>query len=602
MKSYLSLIPISAKVHRRQHRMTIMCIVFAVFLVTSVFSMAEMAVQMEYRRLADKNGVTLSQLLTSGMGQSLFLIAGILFVLILVAGVFMISSSINSNVVGRLKFFGMMRCIGMSKQQIIRFVRLEALNWCKLAIPIGVLLGVIATWILCAILRFLIGEEFATIPQLGISLVGIMSGGVMGIVTVLLAARIPAKRAAKVSPIMAVSGNAKETQLERRAVRPFFLKIETALGIHHALSAKKNLILMTGSFALSIILFLSFSAMIDFISYLLPQSAATPDLTITSGDGANSINHELLDAVRQMEGVKQVYGRQSQFDVEITFDKDSMNEVKADLISFDAFDLEGLAKDGMIKKGSHLAKVHGDSRYVLATWDNESQLQIGDQLKIGDEVLAIAGLLTCDPFSGDGLTHGRVTLIMSDSTFTRLTKVEDFSLVMVQLKRGATDQSVDEIRQLVKAPYIFNDQRDQRTTGTYLAFVCCVYGFLGIIALIAVLNIINSVSMSVSSRFKQYGAMRAVGMDHRQMSKMITAEALTYAVFGCLVGCVIGMAIHRMVYAILIESHFLYVSWHLPITPLMIILLFVFISVMIAVYLPIQRIKQSSVIDTLHEL
>ena len=59
---------------------------------------------------------------------------------------------------------------------------------------------------------------------------------------------------------------------------------------------------------------------------------------------------------------------------------------------------------------------------------------------------------------------------------------------------------------------------------------------------------------------------------------------------------------HRMVNAILIESHFLYVSWHLPITPLMIILLFVFISVMIAVYLPIQRIKQSSVIDILHEL
>ena len=31
MKSYLSLIPISAKVHRRQNRMTLLCIVFAVF-------------------------------------------------------------------------------------------------------------------------------------------------------------------------------------------------------------------------------------------------------------------------------------------------------------------------------------------------------------------------------------------------------------------------------------------------------------------------------------------------------------------------------------------------------------------------------------------
>ena len=38
MKSYLSLIPISAKVHRRQNRMTLLCIVFAVFMVTAVSS------------------------------------------------------------------------------------------------------------------------------------------------------------------------------------------------------------------------------------------------------------------------------------------------------------------------------------------------------------------------------------------------------------------------------------------------------------------------------------------------------------------------------------------------------------------------------------
>ena len=42
----------------------------------------------------------------------------------------------NSTVAQRTKFFGMMRCIGASKKQIIHFVRLEALNWCKTAIPI----------------------------------------------------------------------------------------------------------------------------------------------------------------------------------------------------------------------------------------------------------------------------------------------------------------------------------------------------------------------------------------------------------------------------------------------------------------------------------
>lgn len=56
MKSYLSLIPISARVHRRQNRMTLLCIIFAVFMVTAVFSMAEMGAKMEQVRLMEKHG------------------------------------------------------------------------------------------------------------------------------------------------------------------------------------------------------------------------------------------------------------------------------------------------------------------------------------------------------------------------------------------------------------------------------------------------------------------------------------------------------------------------------------------------------------------
>ena len=56
MKSYLSLIPISAKVHRRQNRMTILCIIFAVFLVTAVFSITDICARMERQRLLAKHG------------------------------------------------------------------------------------------------------------------------------------------------------------------------------------------------------------------------------------------------------------------------------------------------------------------------------------------------------------------------------------------------------------------------------------------------------------------------------------------------------------------------------------------------------------------
>lgn len=47
MRSYLSLIPISARVRRRQNRMTLLCILFAVFLVTAIFSIADLFVQSE---------------------------------------------------------------------------------------------------------------------------------------------------------------------------------------------------------------------------------------------------------------------------------------------------------------------------------------------------------------------------------------------------------------------------------------------------------------------------------------------------------------------------------------------------------------------------
>ena len=45
MKSYLDLVPISAKVHRKQNRMSIICIVLAVFLVTAIFGMADMFIR-----------------------------------------------------------------------------------------------------------------------------------------------------------------------------------------------------------------------------------------------------------------------------------------------------------------------------------------------------------------------------------------------------------------------------------------------------------------------------------------------------------------------------------------------------------------------------
>ena len=596
MKSYLDLIPILAKVKRKQNRMTILCIIFAVFMVTAIFGMAEMGIRMEETRLIEKHGsLSIADILNSTAGQTLLSVATVLSLLVLAAGVLMISSSMNSSVAERIKFFGMMRCIGMSKRQIARFVRLEALNWCKTAVPVGLVMGIAATWGLCAVLRFAVGEEFSNIPVFGVSFLGIALGIFIGIVTVLLAANAPARRAAKVSPVTAVSGNADNEKAKHRASHIHFGKVETSLGINHAVSARKNLVLMTGSFALSIILFLSFSVMIDFVNYLMPQPGAASDIDIASTDG-NTISPELLETIRSTDGAKEVYGRRSIFDASVQISGYST----ADLISYDDFDLRALKKDGALKKGSDLSKIYGDSSYVLAVSDKD--IKIGDTIKIGNESLNVAGMLKYDPFDENGMTNGKLTLITSGKTFERLTGVSDYSLVMIRLASGATDETVMKIKNAVGGKYDFLDKRDESTAGTYTAFVFCVYAFLMIIALVALLNIVNSISMSVSARMKQYGAMWAVGMDGRQITKMIATEAFTYAGLGCVIGCVIGLLISNRLYYFLITEHFPYAIWHFPISSLIIILVFVSAAAFAAVYAPSKRICSMEITDAIKNL
>lgn len=132
----------------------------------------------------------------SGSSQmmQIYAVAAVLFVLVLTAGVMMIASSLNSNVAQRTEFFGLMRCIGATPKQVIRLVRKEALLWCRFAIPVGVGVGVVVIWILCAVLRILSPEYFAHMPAFGFSIPSIIAGILVGVLTVLLAARSPAKK------------------------------------------------------------------------------------------------------------------------------------------------------------------------------------------------------------------------------------------------------------------------------------------------------------------------------------------------------------------------------------------------------------------------
>ena len=524
--------------------------------------------------------------------QSIYGLAAILFVLVLLAGILMISGSMNSMIAQRTQFFGMLRCIGASHVQIIRFVRLEALNWCKIAVPIGVFFGTIISWIICATLHYGIGGEFSTTPVFQISPVGLISGVVVGVVTVFLAAQSPAKRAAKVSPISAVSGNIDNKVSANHAIKFNLGKIDNSLGFHHAIEKKKNWFLMTASFALTIMLFFSFSVILDFAKQLVPsQNVTSADIALSSYANKLDIERSLVDEIKKIDGVANAYGSSYMENIPATSSRAGIDHIN--IVSYDDTLLD-YSKES-IAQGA-LDTVYGDSNKVATVYNRNNSLRIGDTIQFAGEEVEITCTLSQGLFGDD------LIIICSQETFDRIMGNTKYGLIGIQLDSNATEETIAEIRSLENDDIIIADQREsnKQNNATYLAVRIVCYGFLAIVGIISLFNIVNSISMSVSARMKQYGAMRAVGMDNRQLKRMISAEAYTYAISGLIVGCGIGLPLSRFLYNRLI-AHYFGIEWSFPILRFGIVVAFIFISAIVSVYAPAKRIRNMEITETINE-
>lgn len=542
--------------------------------------------------------------LLAAMGQSnhsyilgLYGIAALLFVVVLLAGVLMIASSLNSNVAQRTEFFGMMRCLGATKKQIMRFVHAEGLQWCKIAIPLGVGIGTIIVWVLCGVLKVLVPGYFAEMPTFAISWIGILCGVAVGIITVLLAARSPAKKAAKISPLAAVSGNFNTVQPVRTEANTRLFNIDAALGVHHATASRKNFILMLGSFSLSIILFLCFSATVDFMHHAVkPLQPWMPDVSFVSADNTCTIDSELVKTLQDHPKVKRAYGRMFADNIPV---KVNGQDKAINLISYEDYQFSW-AKESLIH-GS-LDDASQNENQVFVVYDSGSTLHVGDilEIKAGDEQkeVTVSGLLSSSPFDQ---VQGVETVICSERTFRELMGKTNYTIVDIQLAKSATDESVDTIRSLADTNIKFFDRRDsnREAIGAFYSMALFIYGFLVIITFITIFNIVNIVSMSVSARMKQYGAMRAIGMSDHQLVKMITTEVVSYSVTGSVVGSILGLPLHRMVFEKMVTSYW-GDPWQVPLGTLGIIILIVGITSAFAVRGPAKQIRNMSIVDTIN--
>ncbi|MCM1267574.1 MAG: FtsX-like permease family protein [Bacteroidales bacterium] len=548
-------------------------------------------------------------MLLSLLGQSdegnlfmmgIYSVAAGLSVLVLLSGILMIAGSLNSNIAGRTEFFGMLRCVGATPKQILRLVRREAFSLCAAAIPASILSGMVIIWILCAVLRALSPKYFFDMPVFAVSLPSVAAGVIIGILTVFLASRAPAKRAAQVSPLAAVSGSANRLAPVRRAANTRFCKVETALGIHHARESRRNFLLVVSSFALSIILFLSFSTTVDFMKHAIkPLSPWSPDLSIISPDNSCTIDRSLAETLQELPAVKRVYGRMFAYDLPATAAGKTNTAV---LISYEEHQFEWAEKyllDGSLKE---VQERTGCAMIVSAPqYNNQSAIQTGDTVTLSIDgrpaSLTIAASVSECPFN----TPEGDIIICSENTFRELIGTDDYTIIDLQLTAKATESDVEQIRALAGDGVTFSDMRSdkQSVLGAVYSFRLFLYGFLFLIALVTVCNIVNCVAMSVEARKKQYGGLRAIGLSGRQLTKMIIAETAAYAITGSVFGMALGLFLNKKMFEILVTRRW-GESWSLPGTELAVIAGIMVFSVILAIRTPTKKLREMSITETLH--
>jgi len=570
------------------------------------------------------------------MGQSehkaaigLYTIGGILFGIVLAAGVVMMYNTFNISVMERVRQFGLLRCIGASRGQIKKLVRRESLYITLKAIPLGVLGGMLVTFICSALLKFYNSSLFGEMPLFTVSLIGISAGIVIGFLTVFIASLLPARKAARVSPINAVTGSneVKISKSRKRGLLTRWFPAEIGMGINNALIKKKTLFLMSCSIAISIIMFLGFQVFVDFMHTSLKTTKPyTPDVSLRAEQGIESDVYERLSG---LAGIERVYGRmfghvEATFDASrltgsykakipglkigddgllaahpkswlISYDKNQLNWAKANLIA-------GEISEDLINEKDGVIAVAMNSRNSVQT--GTVDLQPGDKVYIntpaGTKEFTAQGILRSVPFSDSELNLA--TFITTEKIFTELTGASSYEVIDIQLDSRNQEQTISEIKAIAGSTIAFLDarQKNAEIDQTFFTMAVFVYGFVAVIAFISVLNIINTMNTSVAAKTRYLGVMRAVGMSGAQLDKMVLVEAATYSLTGCISGCILGIVLQKM----LIENWLtrFKVIWEFPLIQIVLILIITLAVTVFSVTGPLKRIKSKGIADVVNSL
>ena len=551
-------------------------------------------------------------------------VLAIVIVIIVFTSIFCIKNSFDISITEKIRQYGMLRSIGATKKQIKRNVFYEATILGLIGIPLGIILGCLATYILIIISNYYLTDVVKTGFKLELvfSTYAILVAIILGIITIYFSALKSATRASKVSEIDSIRNSANLKISSKKIKSPKYIKklfgIGGVISFKNLKRNKKKYRTTIISITVSTFVFIALYSFMELAFQNVNNELKVSDFNISlSTNAINDYSYNKFLKTVNLSGIEdyailrnselsftgshsskeylEYFGTKNESDAEghITifaigkkqYDKYikslglNYDDIKDKAILFDKQYITSYDKNN--NKISKNIRVYDFSKGdVITSTNNQLNLEIG----------AISSI---EPDFLKWLSNSY--LIISDEMFDKIAKTNNLD---IYYKASNADKLQDELDSYLNGESYNIDNKEENVrimNNLFTLIAIFLYGFIIVISLIGITNIFNTITTNMELRKQEFAMLKSIGMTSKEFKRMIRLESLFMGIKSLLFGILIGIILSYLIYL----SSDSDIPYKLPIVAIIISILVVFILISLIMKYSLNKINKQNTIETI---
>ena len=590
--------------------------------------------QMENTYLIDANKYLIdleTNPLSASSISSLGTVVCIVIGIIVFTSVFCIKNSFDISITEKIKQYGMLRSIGATKKQIKRNVFYEATILGLIGIPLGVLLGYLASYILIIISNYYLTDmiEAGFKLEFVFSMIAVLVAIVLGIVTIYFSAFRSAKRASKVSPIDSIRNSANIKINPKKIKSPKFIKKIFGMGgeisFKNLKRNKKKYRTTVISIVVSVFVFIALSGFMGLAFQEVDNELKLSDFNISlSANITNKNSYNKFIGTVNLDGIENYTILRSS---ELSFVGTHYSKEYLDFLKIKQKDQDeeyisifAIGEEQYNKYIKSLGLDYNDIKDKAILLDKEYVVRFDENNKRDTKYMSIFDFKKGDVINSTitstnkniNIEIGLVTeekpfglknmsaryIIVSDEMFNNIAESKGLDIFY---KSNNANKLQDDIDNYLKGEeyYSINNiaENVKKSNNVFTLIGIFLYGFIIVISLIGITNIFNTITTNMELRKQEFAMLKSVGMTTKEFNRMIRLESLFMGVKSLFFGIPIGIALSYIIYHYLSEESG--IPYKLPIVAIIISVAVVFILISLIMKYSMNKINKQNTIETI---